>query len=288
MAAPVTTASGKRLPPVPPLTGLRAQYANQLWRLQQLGVEIYDTWDAMSGPAARPAGGYTVQINNRVVADAGEAHVLQNGPEAIMLFSMFSKRFLEYASIQASGELGNIHLWEKYRVPWTDSWDKANASWPEGARLPVGARCVRGLVAADAFTAYFLGLSKDSVPVRRDSYRAFYDSETGILAGVELAVDTDRQTDTEYTEMQELMMEVVANAVTARESAWQEVDKGMAELRGNSVAVFAEMLADDMAAATGGSGVTTEARRRVRELICDAMTRERSTVQPAAEIVEID
>jgi len=288
MATPVTTATGKRLPPVPPLTGLRAQYSKQLPRLQKLGEEIFDTWNAMSGPAARPAGGYAVQIANRIVADAREAHVLQNGPEAIMLFSMFSGRFLEYAAIQSSGELSDIHLWEKYRVPWEDSWVHATASWPEGARRPVGARCTRELVAVDAFTAYFMGLSKGSVPVRRDSYRAFYDPETGILAGVEVLVDTDRQTDAEYAEMQDLMMEVVANAVTARESSWHEVDKGMAELRGNSVAVFAEMLADDLSAATGGAGVPTEARRRVRELIRDAMTREHPATPPDAKIVEID
>lgn len=290
MAAPAEHAAShaKRPPPPPPLAGLRKQYARDPLRLQKLGEEIYETWDRMSGPAARPADGYKVTVANRVTAAPNEATTLENGSEILMLFSMFSARFLEYASIEAAGDMRDVHLWERYNVPWGDAWPGVPADWPKEKWLPIGARCVRDAAAVDAFTAYFLGLAQDSVPVRAETYRAAYDPVTGLVVSISFTVATERQTDAEYAAMQDFMMEVVANAVTARESSWHQVDRNLKELRGNSAAAFAGVVAEEMSRATG-IAVEPAARQRLQDMVQTAMRHDWPAPPPTeAHIEEID
>ncbi len=287
------SAVAKKLPPPPPLLGLRTQYATNPRRLKEVSVEIYDTWMNVSGPAERPADGYEMEIFNRMTLSADEAQVLQNDGLSFMLFSMFSGRFIEFASVHSSvsgtQEIGNIAIWAPYATPWTDTWPGMQKTYPEGATKPTGYQCVRSAAGIDAFTAYFLGLVENEVPARPGSYRAVFDEKTGIITGVRYTVATETQTDEQYDAMQTEMMNVIANAVTARESAREYATAKRAEILRESPAVFADMLASDMARMNVGENAVDPALiTRTRDLIRTAMTTERPKESDEMQIEEIE
>lgn len=281
------SAPQRRAPPPPPLTALRAQYANNLPRLKALAEEIYDIWVAVSGPVARPEKGYKLTIPNRVTADGNEAHVLNNGNESLMLFSMFSQRFLEYASIVEAGAHTGLNIWGRYVARWKDTWPGIGPDWPEDKWRPTGSRCTRDAVALDAFTAYFIGMFADGVQVQQDSYCATYDATSGVLTGIEFVVATERMTDAEYAEMQDTMMEVIANAITARESTYTAVTEEMKEIRRTSVARYAESVGELMSQALN-KPVDAQTRQRVADLVRAVSTQERPASSSEAYIEELD
>lgn len=280
------------MPPPPLLTELRCIYANNQARLSELAIEIYNTWCLMAGPPQRPPDGYTLNIVNRITLSSSGASVLHDGNQAYMMFSMFSDNVLEYAAVAESGDLKDIQIWGKYNTPWEDHWPGMHEKWEDAGRTPHGYNCVRDAAGIDAFTAYFMGFVPDGgVPIQPGSYRAEYHNQSGALVGVSCKVDTGRMTDEEYEAMHGTMMNVIANAVTARETAREYAAAKHRDIIDESPAVFSQMFAEDinrMRAERGLELLPAAAVARTRDFIRTSMTSADLPPPGSQKIEEID
>lgn len=246
------------VPPEPPtFEGLWAYCGEDKERKKKLLFEILEIWARVAGPPQKPEHGYRVRMPNRVAMEREEGHILKivvnevtGQTVTFMICSMFTARFVDYASIANSGDLTGMHMWERYTAPWKDSWTglgkMVNRDARDGPTPPCG-HCLRDMIVMDQFTAYFLGRVHDEpVPVRKGSHSAEFDEGTGMLQFLEYDVVTSGMTELEYQHMRADFMEIVVNAITARESAVVFAAKERARIRAESPQVFANMLAKDL------------------------------------------
>lgn len=240
--------------PGPDFTGLIAQCGEDPMRRKQAIDEIIEIWKRVAGPPTRPAKGYHVCLVNRITQAAGEsqAHIMEVGdPEdgrtvTLMIFSIFSSRFLEYAAIASTPQAKDVRIWEVRSARWKDSWPGMQKPPGPQENAPLGYYCVRDKIVVDQFTAYFLGLvTDDTLPVREGSYAATFHEETGMPTMIEFDLMTDGMTDEQYAEMRAKMMQYATNAVTARVAA-ASFAAGMREtIKKMQVETAAAMLAKD-------------------------------------------
>ncbi len=214
--------------PGPDFTGLLSQCGDDPARKQRALHEIIEAWMRVAGPPARPTKGYHVRLVNRITQSEEEAHahIKEVGDEddgqtaTYMIFSIFSGRMLEYASIERNTESADVRIWEIRKTPWQDTWEGMKKKYKKKTNPPLGYMCVRDRVVVDQFTAYFFGvLTDEPLPVRVGSYAAEFNADTGMPVSLEFDILTDGMTDEQYYAMRATMFQYATNAVTAREAA---------------------------------------------------------------------
>lgn len=250
------------LPP-PDMGALRAHCGDDPKRTVPAMRTIMHTWMQLAGPPKRPERGYRVHVGNLVAFARDEGNVIKCdvGPDGesgitatLMIFSLFTDRFYDYACIESTNEFEDVRLWGRYDTKWMDAWPGMHKTYEGFA--PTGYHCVRDAIVVDCFSAYFLGMLNDEVlPIDPGSYKPSYDNDTGLLTAVEYAIKTDGMGDDEYTQLRAKMMQFVFNAITARESARPFAATEKERIRRESPQVFSNMLAADLSKMRGAKGI---------------------------------
>lgn len=249
------------MPRNPDFSGLMAQCPEPENRRRALH-EIVEVWKRVAGPPMRPPRGYRVRLVNRIAQadEEGQAvnvEVTEGGMQALfMIFSIFSRRFVEYASIESVDGSGDVRIWERRPTPWKDSWAGMDVKYAVG-NDPTGYNCVRDKIVVDQFTAYFMGITtgEDRIAVREGSHVPVYNEKTGMVAAVDLDVLTDGLEPGQYTAQRDFMFQVIINAITAR-IATAAYAAAYRETIRNNMQAASDMMAADMQKMKGGEHVT--------------------------------